>query len=335
MAKPYLQDPDLVLYHGDVLETLKELPDLHYQCVVTSPPYLWQRDYGVEGQIGLEPTIDAYVEKMVEVFDEVHRVLRKDGTVWLNLGDGYASNWGQGRKTSWISNKAGEDEGRGWGVETAMEPNRFAHRGKGIKVKDLLMVPARVAIALQDAGWWVRSEIVWAKTNPMPESIHDRPTCAHEKIYMLTKSSSYFYDKEAVKEEAEWERWGTQTNTKYNGEGADKAKAGFIKNRSKKAIYEHVAKVGQAGLTRNMRNVWEMRTEPLPEIHTAAFPQELVERCLKAGTKEGDWVLDPFGGSGTTGLVARKLGRRATLIELNEEYCKIIERRSSQLSLLA
>lgn len=319
--EPLISDPDFTLYQGDVIEVLNSLPPDLAHTVVTSPPYYQQRDYGVEGQIGLEDTLVEYLEKMVVVFAALRRVLRDDGTVWLNIGDGYAGN-------------------RSYQVPDNKHTNVGNHmRGKvpaGLKPKDLMMVPARLALALQEDGWYLRSEIIWAKQNPMPESIHDRPTCAHEKIFLLTKRPKYYYDKDAVKEEAEWVRWGYQSNPKYDG---TRTKGGFIKERSKKAIYGFLNAEGhQAGLTRNLRNVWNVNTggfnaqkEFGSEVdHYASYPEALVEPCIKAGSPEGGVVLDPFVGSGTSCVVARRLARKSIGIELKKEYAELCARRMQQ-----
>ena len=333
----FIDDPDFKLHVGDVSEILRQLPAESVQTCVTSPPYWAQRDYGMEGQLGMERTPDEYVQVMVDVFHEVGRVLKDDGTLWLNIGDSYASNWGmgaKGRRSSWMSGKSGDLEGKGWGVETIIPPNSFAKpRADGIKPKDLVGIPWMLAFALRADGWYLRSEIIWNKPNAMPESIHDRPTCAHEHIFLLAKNQRYFYDKDAVKEDAEWERWGKQTNPKY---GSAQGKGALVKERSKKAIYEFLGQPGdQDGMTKNLRNVWTVRTQPYADAHFATFPEDLIEPCIKAGSREGDTVFDPFMGSGTTALVARKLGRHSLGIELNPEYAVLCAQRTSQQSLLA
>lgn len=324
MVEQYLADSDFTLYVGDVRDVLRQLPAGSINCCVTSPPYWKQRNYGIEGQIGLEETPDEYVATMVEVFQEVKRVLADDGTVWLNLGDSYAGN------------ATGSDTTRsmlgGGKMTQTVAGNRPDKCGDGLKQKDLVGIPWLVAFALRADGWYLRSEIIWSKPNAMPESIHDRPTCAHEKVFLLSKSSRYFYDKESVKEKAEWKRWGDQTNAKYNQ--TNNGKAGFIKDRSKKHIYEYINSPGdQEGLTKNLRNVWTIMTQPYPEAHFATYPEALVEPCIKAGCPEGGTVLDPFIGSGTTAFVARKHGRKCIGIELNEDYAKLIAKRTQQLSL--
>ena len=339
---------------GDCLERLRTLPDASVHCVVTSPPYWGLRDYGVEGAIGLEPTFGEHINTIVTIFREVRRVLRSDGTLWLNYGDRY-------------------------------------HNGdslSGLKPKDLVMMPARVALALQADGWWLRSEIVWHKPNPMPESVRDRPTSAHEKIYLLSKSARYFYDAEAVREE------DAGTDHPRNILHRPEPSGGILPPHSGIRTAE-----GRNGAGRNLRNVWMIATHPFADAHFATFPPKLVEPCIKAGTSEkgccpecgAPWtrqvedteayqrqkeiqretedrtlesqgvarqfsntpgvvadritkgwepscgcdagdpipatVLDPFGGAGTVGLVADRLGRDAILIELNPEYAEMAERR--------
>ena len=337
---------------GDCLELLRTLPDESVHCVVTSPPYWGLRDYGVEGAIGLEPTFGEHINTIVTVFREVRRVLRKDGTLWLNYGDRYYN----GDSLS------------------------------GLKPKDLMMMPARVALALQADGWWLRSEIVWHKPNPMPESVRDRPTCAHEKLFLLTKAARYFYDAEAVREE------DAGTDHPRNILHRPEPSGGILPPHRGIRTAE-----GRNGAGRNLRNLWTIATHGYPGAHFATFPPKLVEPCIKAGTSEkgccpecgtpwvrgmevhdpdgrlgrswhdddpkerlaigqrgmprgegrpihrtSGWqplcdcgagdpapctVLDPFGGSGTVGLVADRLGRDAILIELNPEYAEIAERR--------
>jgi len=262
-----LELTDSLLIEGDVHFALSRLPDDSVQCVVTSPPYWGLRDYGISGQIGLEPTLAGFIQSLTNVFAEVKRVLRPDGILWLNIGDGYTSG------------------NRGWRAPDKKNPNRAMNvrpdNPPGLKDKDLLGIPWRLAFALQDSGWFLRSDIVWHKPNVMPESVKDRPTRAHEYLFMLTKSATYSYDHEAVKEPAE------------NGQ------------------------------TRNRRSVWPINTSSSSgSSHIAPFPKALVEPCILASSNPGDFVLDPFFGSGTVGLVARKLGRRYVGIELNTTYIR-------------
>jgi DNA modification methylase len=265
----------------------------------------------IDSQIGLEPTPEAYVEKLVTVFREVRRALRDDGTVWLNLGDSYASNWGMGakRKSSWWSTASEELEGKGWGkVETAIPPNSFQKgRPDGIKCKDLCGIPWRVAFALQADGWYLRQDIIWNKPNPMPESVTDRCTKAHEYIFLLTKSARYYYDAGAIKEPGQIGSPNRIFGAK-NQEGT---------------LRQDIGRTWTDDGTRNKRSVWTITTRPFKEAHFATFPPEIPEICIRAGSKIGDTILDPFSGAGTTGLVADKLGRKYIGIELNPKYANM------------
>ena len=363
---------------GDVFEQLATLPDDHFDCVVTSPPYWGLRDYGVEGQLGLEPTLGEHLDVMVRVFAEVHRVLKPEGTLWLNYGDCYASS-PNGRSAA-VTKALGDDDrtfrdkpfstvgpiyvpdaeaGDRRGGDCKQRSNEGSnHTGRVIaggylKPKDLCMVPNRVAIALQEWGWWVRSEIIWAKPNPMPESIKDRPATSHEKIFMLSKSARYFYDAEAVRQNMQPSSVARLAQDVEAQQGSDRANGGAKTNGPMKAVGGGRKSVRSRGLdprhkdhphtqlddyprgeVRNLRNwepapmqVWEIATRPFSEAHFATFPPELVERCLKAGCPPGGRVLDPFGGAGTTGLVADQMQLDATLIELNPAYRDISIRR--------
>jgi DNA modification methylase len=297
---------------GDVREKLAELPDESVHCVVTSPPYFGLRDYGVPGQIGLEPTPDAYVAEMVAVFREVRRVLRKDGTVWLNLGDSY-NNRTKVRTTSHqpALNGFADDN---WAARAASGGVRMSRSDGDLKEKDLIGVPWMVAFALRADGWWLRQDIIWAKPNPMPESVTDRCTKAHEYVFLLSKSERYWFDAAAISEAAS-----------LNSHGALNGDPGF-RARSTGNHSGPLGLVSSDG-TRNRRSVWTITTQPFPEAHFATFPPELPELCIKAGCPVGGTVLDPFGGAGTTGLVADRLGRNAILIELNPQYAGMAERR--------
>lgn len=362
---------DVTILLGDAREQLKTLPDCSVQCCVTSPPYYGLRDYGVAGQIGLEPTPDAYIAELVAVFREVRRVLRDDGVMFLNLGDSYARTGGA---HNWGSYDGGV--GRGPAIERAQKAPA------GTKSGDLMGIPWAVAFALRSDGWYLRSDIIWAKPNPMPESVTNRPTSAHEHVFLLTKTARYFWDAEAVKETAVCPRTrgpalhGDNRNTNGNGGLSLCEPTGF----------------------RTLRNVWTIATRSYKGAHFATFPPALAETCIKAGTSEGGrcaacgsprsriveraarpysapstldrfgdgssgahrttggqyqkwldtnpaqtlgWrprcqcesetvpcvVLDPFGGAGTTGLVAGQLGRDAILIELQPDYAPLIEER--------
>lgn len=296
---------------GDALTVLRGLPASTFQCCVTSPPYYGLRDYGVAGQIGLEETPDAYVARLVEVFREVRRVLRDDGVAFVNLGDSYAmSTKGAGGVGKQHTNAGSVMSDRSWRVPP------------GIKPKDLLGIPWMVAFALRADGWWLRSAIVWAKPNPMPESVRDRPTGAYEHVFLLAKAKRYFYDADAIKEPA--------VSDRPSGNGYDRPERVSVGGRGQRKPWDDV------GGDRNARNVWTIATQPFAGAHFATMPPDLAERCIKAGSRPGDHVLDPFGGAGTTGLVADRLGRHATLIELNPEYAALArERLTADAPLLA
>ena len=291
------------IINADVMEGLRQLPDESVHCVVTSPPYWGLRDYGVEGQIGLEATPEAFVGRMVDVFREVRRVLRGDGTCWMNMGDSYAGSGRGGNPTEETST-----------LEGGQATQRAA---AGFKQKDLMGMPWRVALALQADGWWLRSDIIWAKPNPMPESVTDRPTKSHEYVFLLTKAERYYYDAEAIKEEGSGR---TPGNVNQDGKGADNHRIANGGN----GIF---AAQQRPQLERNKRSVWFIATSPFPEAHFATFPPELPEICIKAGCPVGGTVLDPFSGAGTTCLVADRLQRNGIGIELNPEYAAMAERR--------
>ena len=318
-----------LIHHGDCLAVLQTLPEASVQCCVTSPPYWNLRDYGVPGQIGLEETVGEYVEKLAAVFLEVRRVLKPDGVLWLNLGDSYAGSWGaQGRQ-----GKTGELAGRSACAERqiAAAAKRKSGAGSisradGLKPKDLCGIPWRVAFALQDSGWWLRSDVIWCKGNPMPESVKDRPTKAHEYVFLMTKSEQYFYDLKAVKEagspesharyargrsaDLKWADGGPKNQTiakgfdhmRTPGVNPKSTKAGFKtkQNESFSAAVKDIVEF------RNLRSWWRINTEPTPEAHFATFPIRLAERCILAGSKPGDTIFDPFAGAGTTWLACLK-----------------------------
>lgn len=324
----------VTILQGDVREVLATLPGDYFDCVVTSPPYWGLRDYGVVGQIGLEPTLAEHLTIMVEVFNQVRRVLKPSGTLWLNYGDCYATT-PNGKSAAAYKAEGADDR--------TFRDKPFSTIGGVLKPKDLCMIPNRLAIALQEAGWWVRSEIIWHKPNPMPESVRDRPTSAHEKVWLLAKSERYFYDADAIREPlaaSSIARLG-QPNLE-NQAGSLRANGGAKTNGAMKAVRfggdkgqgEHGAAARPAsgnewegGQGANARNVWSIPTQPFKEAHFATMAPELAERCIKAGSPAGGLVLDPFGGAGTTGLVADRLGRHATLIELNLSYIDIARRR--------
>ena len=290
---------------GDCIAGMKTLPDQSVHCCVTSPPYFGLRDYGMAGQIGLEDTPDAFVARLVDVFREVRRVLRDDGTLWLNLGDSYAAN----RSYQVPSTKGGAKHGPGQaaGGKASAVPD-------GLKPKDLIGIPWRVAFALQSDGWYLRQDIIWHKPNPMPESVTDRCTKAHEYVFLLSKSARYYFDAEAVKEEGVY-----PAGTKAAKGSADRqAQQGVNARPPEYKVYDGF---------RNRRSVWTVATKPFAGAHFATFPPGLIEPCILAGSPVGGTVLDPFGGSGTTAGVAMKHGRNAVLCELNPEYAALMPER--------
>lgn len=291
---------------GDNRKALKELPDASVQTVVTSPPYWGLRDYGHGEQIGLEKTPDEFIEQLCLVFDEVWRVLKDDGTIWVNLGDSYSAMRDSKATPDSLRN------GDGTKVGTAANRNPENLRKAGLKHKDLVGIPWRFAFAMQARGWYLRSDIIWHKPNPMPESVTDRPTKSHEYIFLMTKSPRYYYDHEAIKENA------TTVNGKPRQFGASN-QVGTMRNDEGR-IYE------DTGL-KNKRSVWQVNVKGYKEAHFATYPPELIEPCILAGSKEGDTVLDPFSGSGTTGEVALKHGRNYVGLELNPDYAAISEKR--------
>jgi DNA modification methylase len=294
---------------GDCRDVLKTLPDASVHCCVTSPPYWGLRDYGVAGQIGLEATYQDYVEQMVLVFRDVRRMLRADGTLWLNLGDSYtATTRGAGGNGKQHTNIGSVMDDRTWQIPL------------GLKPKDLCGVPWRIAFALQADGWWLRQDIIWSKPNPMPESVTDRCTKAHEYLFLLSKSERYYFDAEAIKEAA------------LGPIGDVETASGIGSQHKQNAMGQQLGCTSRLGAnhgspTRNKRSVWEVATHPFSEAHFATFPPALIEPCILAGCPKGGTVLDPFGGAGTTGLVADRLQRDAVLIELNPAYTGMANRR--------
>lgn len=306
---------------GDCRESLRGLPDQSVHTCITSPPYFGLRDYGHDGQIGLEPTPDEFVAALVEVFREVRRVLRDDGTLWLNLGDSYARNPAKGQHKPGQSggkNAYVYDRGNGRASATFL--------GYGLKEKDLIGIPWRVAFALQSDGWYLRQDIIWHKPNPMPESVRDRCTKAHEYIFLLSKSPKYYYDHEAVKEPAVCGHSGRSAS--FKREGSKRAQA--IPGQTFGTHRPDRDDVDYSGETRNRRTVWTVPTRPFKGAHFATFPPDLIEPCVLAGSPPGGLVLDPFGGAGTTGVVAKRLGRRSILCELNPEYAEMADARINE-----
>lgn len=339
---------------GDCREHLRTMADESVHCVVTSPPYFGLRDYGVAGQLGLEPTPEEYVARLVEVFREARRVLRDDGTLWLNLGDSYAAQRGgthQPAETLAGGNGGYTDDGDrvNRGRLDGYNPSRNAS-AIGLKHKDLIGIPWRVAFALRADGWYLRQDIIWAKPNPMPESVRDRCTKSHEYLFLLSKSERYHFDAEAIAEPlapSSIERLSQPHLSEQHGSDRVPGKT----NGPMKAVVKKTAPVGPRfggnkygdderaesrtksgrswmGATyRNKRDVWLIPTQPFKQAHFATFPAMLVEPCILAGCPGGGTVLDPFAGAGTVGLVAQRLQRSAVLIELNPDYARMAHKR--------
>ena len=291
---------------GDVRQRLSDIADGSVQCCVTSPPYWGLRDYGHDGQIGLEQTPDEYVAEMVGVFREVWRVMSDDGVLWLNIGDSYCGYKGDNYLTNKLSSKLQS--------KTTVPSSHMigTPQTSGLKPKDLVGIPWRVAFALQADGWYLRQDIIWAKPNPMPESVSDRCTKAHEYVFMLTKSARYYFDNVAIKEPSA--NLGT-TKIKFSGN-----KYGNSNDP------KHATKSGNEYIdsgTRNKRSVWNIATKPFRGAHFAVMPEALVEPCVLASSRPNDLVLDPFTGSGTVAVVALKHGRNFIGTELNPEYAEI------------
>ena len=295
---------------GDCRNLLREMAEKSVHTCVTSPPYFGLRDYGMDDQIGLEQTPEAFVAEMVAVFREVKRVLRDDGTLWLNLGDSYAS-YRDGKATP--DTTRGDSEGTL--VPKGSAKNRMASTfaGSSIKHKDLIGIPWRVALALQADGWYLRQDIIWHKPNPMPESVTDRCTKSHEYIFLLSKSPQYYFDHDVIKENA---------ITGIIARKASKIPKGNMDNRGVTRT-SCAEQMGSPDGKRNKRSVWTITTKPFKGAHFATFPPDLIEPCILAGCPEGGTVLDPFGGAGTTGLVASNHNRNSILCELNPKYAQL------------
>jgi len=342
---------------GDCRDVMRTLPEKSVHTCISSPPYFGLRDYGVAGQIGQEarpdclgwatgnPCGECFVCTLVEVFREVRRVLRDDGTLWLNLGDSYAAN----RTYQVPSTKGGpkHSDSQAVGGKGSVVPD-------GLKPKDLIGIPWRVALALQADGWYLRQDIIWGKPNPMPESVTDRCTKSHEYLFLLSKSSKYYFDAAAIKEQVAWstvvrlsqnveaQRGSDRVPGKTNGpmKAVRSKRDSFRRDDSKRAAVIPGQTVGthRSGReesawdvgTRNKRSVWIVPTQPYKEAHFATYPPALIEPCVLAGSPSGGVVLDPFAGSGTTGEVAEALGRDSILIELKPAYAALAKRRTQQ-----
>lgn len=306
IMEPYYNQSGLEIYHGDVLAVLRTLPAGYVQTVVTSPPYWGLRNYGIDGQVGLETTPEEYTKKMTEIFREVRRVLKDDGTCWVNLGDTYSA--------------------QRWTDNSAQKINKYKDKHRGIAPekktnlpdKNLVGIPWRVAFALQADGWYLRQDIIWHKPNPMPESVTDRCTKAHEYIFLLSKSAKYFYDAEAIKEKSKYSDDDRRARASAEQKRTPTDKVAGIREGS--AVYPN----------RNKRSVWEINPKPYKDAHFATFPKKIPTFCISAGSKTGDVVMDIFHGSGTSGEVAQNLNRKYIGVELKEDYIKMSLKRYKQ-----
>ena len=329
------------IYEGDAIKILRDLPDNCIDCCVTSPPYYGLRNYGHSDQIGLEKTPEIYVDNLVRVFEQVRRVLKPQGTLWLNLGDSYAGSTMTGGTKSL--------DGDGNKDKTRMFKKAYLVP-RDCKPKDLIGIPWMVAFALRAAGWYLRSDIIWHKPNPMPESVTDRPTKSHEYIFLMSKSQKYYYDYEAIQENGitiENRPSGVVREREYNynskrNNNPDAYKSNNHKNLQDKGQQPHTLRKNRLNPdneevypVRNKRSVWTVTTKPYKGAHFATFPQELIIDCIKAGCPPGGIVLDPFSGANTTGITARKLGRNYISIELNPKYIALSKaREEKELGLL-
>ena len=343
------QESSVSLYAGDCLDLMRGMEAGIVNTCVTSPPYYGLRDYGMPGQLGLEKTPAEYVARMVEIFREVRRLLRDDGTLWLNLGDSYCNTNGFARA---------DPEWQRQGRNDAPANNRKldALHEAGYKTKDLIGIPWMVAFALRADGWYLRQDIIWAKPNPMPESVTDRCTKSHEYIFMLSKSARYFYDAEAIKEPAIYRERddvaggnkGIETHhspggrykplykdaRSYDGKHTDKQRGHGRRHAGFNDRWDAMSKTEQCGAMRNKRSVWTVAPQPFADAHFATFPPKLIQPCILAGCPEGGTVLDPFMGAGTTAFVAKESGRKAIGCELNPAYIDLAIKRLRQEVLL-
>jgi len=298
------------IYNMDARKALKQLPNNSIDCIVTSPPYYQLRDYGTNGQIGQENTPSEYIKNLVLVFEECHRVLKDNGTLWVNIGDSYAGS-GKGQ---WGSGENDPKKKKTYGQKLNIQKPQDI----GLKPKDLIGIPWRLAFALQDFGWYLIQDIIWHKPNPLPESVTDRCTKSHEYVFLLSKNQKYYYDHESIKEDTVYPI-GTRT---------EKKRGDFKGKYHAHEDFKHISDSFRAIRDkRNKRDVWTVSTKAYRGAHFATFPEELIEPCILSGCRKGGVVLDPFFGSGTTGVVAKKYGRNFIGIELNSDYVNIANKR--------
>lgn len=305
-----------MIYHGDCRTLLKSIETCSINCCITSPPYYGLRDYGVDGQIGLEETPEQYIEQLADVFDEIKRVLRDDGTLWLNIGDSYAGS-GKGG-ANYPDNAMKYKQGTNAGSLTANTTKPY--KSEEIKPKDMIGIPWMLAFELRRRGWYLRQDIIWAKPNPMPESVTDRCTKSHEYMFLLSKSPHYYFNSEAIAEPvvgrtAKKLAQNVKNKTRYGGKKYTEDPKSFYRTKSGNA-YEYRPK-------RNKRDVWTVSTKPYKLAHFATFPEDLIEPCVLAGCPPEGKVIDPFAGTSTTGVVCERYGREFVGIEINKEYCAL------------
>lgn len=303
---------------GDALNALRNIPDNYIECCVTSPPYYGLRDYGVKGQLGLEESPQEYIDKMVGIFREVRRTLKSDGTLWVNIGDCYAGSF-KGRMSDGSHEKGDSKSGKYF-----VQVGGIFKGGaiEGCKRKDLIGIPWMLAFALREDGWYLRQDIIWNKSNAMPESVKDRCTKSHEYIFLLSKSDRYYFDSEAIKEPVV----GNKGNAKSFRGGGVYTDGKTFDNSANHERTSHGNAENTSGL-RNKRDVWNVSTQGYGKAHFATFPEKLVEPCILAGSRKGGVILDPFLGSGTTAVVAVKHDRNCIGIELNPEYAELAKER--------
>ena len=341
--QPYFSDDQITLWHGDSLDVLRDLPDGSVDCCVTSPPYFGLRDYGVEGQYGLEASPVEYVETMRALFAEVRRVLADDGTLWLNIGDSYAAPPAGNKTPSGFQQKSAAGIS---GAHDAQMADKATPRTFGLPTKNLLGVPWRTAFALQDDGWILRDDVIWHKPNAMPESVEDRPSRSHEYLFLLAKSRRYWFDLDPIRVPLAWPDAAdgsrvfggankaaaltTGSSSRRTGNRYGAARAGRGSSREQSDNHEAFDPRG-----RNPGTVWTVPTQPFAAAHFAVMPVTLATDCVASGCKPGGTVLDPFHGSGTTGMAAAQLGRRYVGIDLNREYLDLsLRTRLAQSALL-
>lgn len=352
-----LRDPDVDIWNGDALDVLRTLPDQSVHMVATSPPFYGLRDYGVDGQIGIEDTPDEWRSRLVGVFRECRRVLRDDGTLWVEIGDSYAGKasggFGDARSTLRSGRLYDADRRR---QQMRVNGSRDTPLTEDLKAKDLIGQPWLLAFALRADGWYLRSEIIWHRPNPMPESVTDRPTKSHSTVFLLSKCPRYYYDADAIREPykydgrrktlRDYDAGASHSHPNHHGmlrrerwpglgKGHARARRDALAGTGHETGHDESLPMDVTHAGANARSVWTIPPDAAPVAHFATWPRELARRLILAGSPEGGTVLDPFGGSGTTALVARSQNRRAILVELNPEYCEMAADRLPQQSLFA